>query len=508
MNRRCVVVLGMHRTGTSAMTGLLTLAGAYPGSHLLPPNISNPKGFFESVRVVELNNKLLSLLGSRWDDMNPLPTGWATSAEVRECRQEIAAFVADEFCSSVTVLKDPRLCRTLPLWLDVMKEVGITPSFILCMRNPAEVARSEKTMKGLPYVKSLMLYMDYSLSAEFNTRGFRRVVVDYQQLISNWRAVIDHISNAIDFSFPVSSQIFLDSVADFITENLNRSAIHGSDEFHQCGQLAVQTTDLFASMLELHQENLNQMRSRFETQRHFLTPWFHIIDKMAEVSIRHPLLDFSGIFMPKLKASVKWEDPATGEFLKGVQSECVYHGAGDHKLVFQLCGRIGRRLRLVCCHRPATLTIRSVRLLHGGASAWELDNGVQWFANHAVMAVDITDPAKDQHYRCLVLDGKHHLELDIEGAAIDAGGHIELEVELKIEDVGSSLPLLFAKYRMLERLCAELREGAIASSLKSGMGTGGLQEEAHRMLEELMRAETQLELLKELVHLQREPVAW
>src|SRR5512141_539121 len=143
MQRHLLVVLGMHRSGTSALTGALAKAGAVAGAHLMPPTSDNPEGYWECAPVVRLNDELLQRVGARWDSVVALPADWTSLPAVESLRSEAAAIVAAEFGDArFAVLKDPRLCRLLPFWRDVFAEAGFTLSAALMVRRPMEVAAS------------------------------------------------------------------------------------------------------------------------------------------------------------------------------------------------------------------------------------------------------------------------------------------------------------------------------------------------------------------------------
>ena len=91
--RHAILVLGMHRSGTSALAGMLSLCGASLPATLMPPADYNPKGFFESLSIFRAHQQLLAELGSSWDDQSPLPKGWLDSTLGRQQRDSMAALV-------------------------------------------------------------------------------------------------------------------------------------------------------------------------------------------------------------------------------------------------------------------------------------------------------------------------------------------------------------------------------------------------------------------------------
>src|ERR1700722_3203616 len=139
----CVLVLGMHRSGTSALTRCLNLLGMDLGSHLLGPERANAKGYWEHADAVRINDALLRSFGMYWHSVDPLPENWLQSEAAETAREEIRVLIRRDF-SGVPLwgLKDPRMCRLVPLWLEVLQEMGITAVAVLAVRSPVEGASS------------------------------------------------------------------------------------------------------------------------------------------------------------------------------------------------------------------------------------------------------------------------------------------------------------------------------------------------------------------------------
>jgi glycosyltransferase involved in cell wall biosynthesis len=198
--RRAVVVLGMHRSGTSAVTRLLTLAGATPPRELMPANPDNPQGYWESRRIARFNNRLLESAGTRWNDDAPIPETWFTAADRQADRVEAAAILTDEFGSAAElVLKDPRICRLLPFWRTVFDATEIEPFGLVVIRDPLEVARSLAARVHVPEFRpaaipatsrGLLLWLRYVLDADRLSQDLPRHVVHYANLIADWRQAL------------------------------------------------------------------------------------------------------------------------------------------------------------------------------------------------------------------------------------------------------------------------------------------------------------------------------
>jgi hypothetical protein len=86
---KCVLVLGMHRSGTSALTGILNILGADLGLNMMKAAEDNERGFFENRSIYNINEKILESLGSSWDSPFPLPENWWREKRMDACRNEI-----------------------------------------------------------------------------------------------------------------------------------------------------------------------------------------------------------------------------------------------------------------------------------------------------------------------------------------------------------------------------------------------------------------------------------
>lgn len=136
-----LAVLGMHRSGTSLVAGMLHGLGwdIGPRQELMPPKPDNPNGFVEHLPAVRINDRLLYRLGGSWADPPALPTGWAEDSSLDDLRDEastVAARLVERH--DRTLLKDPRLSLTLPFW----QTVTTVDDAVLVMRDPRKVISS------------------------------------------------------------------------------------------------------------------------------------------------------------------------------------------------------------------------------------------------------------------------------------------------------------------------------------------------------------------------------
>ncbi|MEO7066857.1 MAG: glycosyltransferase [Rhodanobacter sp.] len=212
-----VLVLGMHRSGTSATAGVLGLLGAKLGTRLMPAAPDNPKGFWENLDAVEIDDHLLRQLGRRWDDVRAMPHGWLRNKAAAAARAAITRLVGTEFAGTpLWAVKDPRLSRCAPIWLEALKGVGVRPVFLLVIRHPEEVAASLYKRSGESPVVSALLWLRHIIDAEISTRGFPRCMVAYDALLDDWRSCIDSVSVQLGVAWPRSLEVVQGEIDSFL----------------------------------------------------------------------------------------------------------------------------------------------------------------------------------------------------------------------------------------------------------------------------------------------------
>jgi hypothetical protein len=225
----CLVVLGMHRSGTSALTGTLSLLGATVPSNLMGSATSNSKGHFESAEVMAVNEEMLRVLHTAWYDFRGISLAELGNSLVQEFEAKLAKVLQDS-CreASLFVLKDPRFCRFLPLVRSAVEDCGTSMRVVFCFRNPLEVAESLKSRDGLSLSHGLSLWMRHMLDAEFDSRGIPRVFIYFSDFLRNWGEAVDQMEHHLEISFPRRR-----TVAPEIDEFLDASLRHHSSTMQE-----------------------------------------------------------------------------------------------------------------------------------------------------------------------------------------------------------------------------------------------------------------------------------
>ncbi|HEY2347292.1 MAG TPA: rhamnan synthesis F family protein [Xanthomonadaceae bacterium] len=229
----CILVLGMHRSGTSALTRVLNLLGcALPGD-LLGANPSNPAGHWESRRALEINDALLHGLGREWDDLRAMPADWLCSDAATVARGRIVEFVRAEAASApLWALKDPRLCLLAPLWIEVLDELGVDVRVVVPIRDPVEVAASLSRRDGTPPAASHLLWLRHVVAAEAASRNRRRVLAGYDGLLADPHGLADRIAHALGIAWPSATDAARAAIGEFLNPELRHAAPDAAEATH------------------------------------------------------------------------------------------------------------------------------------------------------------------------------------------------------------------------------------------------------------------------------------
>lgn len=180
-----VFVLGMHRSGTSALARIVNLLGIPMGKadDLLLADAANPRGYWESGNLSTFQEHLLGLLGGSWDEPPALPIGWEQNARLSSAvgrgRQLFRQIYGD---LRLWAWKDPRNSLTLPFWRYALDVRALA---IIIYRHPLEVSSSLSSRDDLGKGQALALWERYNRQLLENVIGLPALVVAYEDLISD-----------------------------------------------------------------------------------------------------------------------------------------------------------------------------------------------------------------------------------------------------------------------------------------------------------------------------------
>jgi len=211
-----LIILGMHRSGTSVLAGQCASLGFWLGDDLLPPVPANPKGFFEDVELMRANDRLVTLLFGGWTS----PLSWAESAaemplahprigEIVEAIRAVLERLAAR--APMWAVKDPRISRLLPLWWPLLQTMGVEARLVMALRRPDEVVASLASRDAVGTATARLMWLRHV--AEPLAYAFERdlplTIVPYETLLAAPERLAETLA-AMGFPVRPAGEAFVD----------------------------------------------------------------------------------------------------------------------------------------------------------------------------------------------------------------------------------------------------------------------------------------------------------
>lgn len=221
MIQTCILVPGMHRSGTSALTGLLQQLGVFLGDELIEAMPSNEKGHFENRALFGRNEDLLKRFGASWEDVFVEGKIGGIPDEVSELKSTLAT----EFKgTSLFAIKDPRLALLFPHYKRALTELGIEVKVVIPYRDPFEVADSLHARNGFSIEKGLVLWGLYFFMAERFSRDCPRWFLSFEGLLADPRGSVENLDERLQLN--LLARYDEARVSEFLTGNMRHYVRH------------------------------------------------------------------------------------------------------------------------------------------------------------------------------------------------------------------------------------------------------------------------------------------
>ncbi|WP_232209407.1 hypothetical protein [Sphingomonas sp. SKA58] len=234
-----MMIVAMHRSGTSALSRALNLLGGDMPPRLIGADQWNAAGYWESKPIKDLNEEMLLSGGGEWSEWLEFNPDWFKSSAVQRFRDRAIELVGSEFTDSpLFIFKDPRLSILMPFWRSIFDELGIDQVAIHPLRNPVEVARSLERRNNFLMSKGVLLWLRYTLDGERGTRGLRRIFTTFDDLLEDPAGLIERTQDDLGLIWPRNSVKARREIAQFLSADMRhhrdgarvlRSLSYGSD---------------------------------------------------------------------------------------------------------------------------------------------------------------------------------------------------------------------------------------------------------------------------------------
>ncbi|MDG1127004.1 MAG: glycosyltransferase [Hellea sp.] len=204
VNTRPIIIFGMHRSGTSALTRVLNFLGYALPQSVTGPSDGNELGHWESARISKLNDEILKRVGINWFSWGNFSVDLLQAQEKKEFIEDMAAALRLDFPKPAPfVIKDPRVCRVGELLLKALKLNEQEPHIFFPLRHPMDVAQSLLKRDGMDVGNGLLLWLRYVLDAELITRKKIRIFLNYEDIVNDPIAEMKRIMEVSEVEFPL-----------------------------------------------------------------------------------------------------------------------------------------------------------------------------------------------------------------------------------------------------------------------------------------------------------------
>lgn len=213
--KKLVIVLGMHRSGTSAVMSALSCLGVQQGDDLLPPGVDNPKGFFEDRDLNLLNIEMLEFIGKQWFSLSLIEDADVDVLIANGYFDKATKLISDKTrTAAIFGFKDPRVSKLLKFWKLVFAQLDYDINYIFCIRNPLSVAQSLQARNKIPLKKGCWLWLSYNLAIAAESQS-PLIPLDYDQLMESPAEQIDYLAKALGLGVdPVLQEEFIGGFLD------------------------------------------------------------------------------------------------------------------------------------------------------------------------------------------------------------------------------------------------------------------------------------------------------
>ncbi len=231
-DRDVIFILGVARSGTSALARVLSLCGCALPESLKQANEGNPTGFWEPLEAARFNDEFLLEHGATYSDPTLRLQGELqfTEQETQRYIGQIRTFLGGCPQGAPLLIKDLRIAALFDFWLRAARAEGFRVQVIVPVRHPMEVAASlgdRAARAGIPASLELRLamWLKYNLLSELCSRQVPRVFVAYSGLLTDWRFQVARMSEALSLGLAARDPATVD---EFLTRDLHRQRCPGA----------------------------------------------------------------------------------------------------------------------------------------------------------------------------------------------------------------------------------------------------------------------------------------
>lgn len=262
------VILGVARSGTSAIARGLKALGVDFGSQLTTSNKWNPTGFWEDHGVLnEVNGKVLAAMGSKIHDFKLIDQHVLASDVLQDIRGSAVTLLQERFAATqYWAFKDPSTSRILSFWQTIFAAQQIQEHYVVTLRNPLSSAQSYKDLTGAALEAGLLLWLVHVLPAIEGTRGKNRVVVSFDLLMQDPMLQLERMKNQLSIPLIANAAELENYVQDFLDKKLRHYEFNDADLVtHPAIAVVPLCAQAYFLLMKLASDELSQESDAFVT---------------------------------------------------------------------------------------------------------------------------------------------------------------------------------------------------------------------------------------------------
>lgn len=246
---RAVILLGMHRSGTSAIARGLATLGIYVGAKFLEAQPENPTGYWEDKGIVDINERVLTALRLRWDSTDAIDAAVFDTRRLRALRRQAVRYCERAFGrQTLWGFKDPRTMRLLPFWQPVFSALCVPDAYVVAVRHPRSVAASLFVRQQMSEETAYFLWLRYSVPFLSALLAKPMVVVDYDLVMREPCAQLERIAERLQLLSPDPAELQR-FANEFLDEGLRHTSYGPADSLGEA-PVARLTADAYRQLYD------------------------------------------------------------------------------------------------------------------------------------------------------------------------------------------------------------------------------------------------------------------
>lgn len=294
------VVLGMARSGTSAIARGLKALGVDLGEQLTPGDKAwNPKGFFEDTDIVyKINRGVLYALDYSWTSLNTLDAQCINNSALVDIKNYAVELLQKRMSTTnYWGFKDPRTAKLLPFWQDIFKTLNLNDQYVIALRNPLASAYSYQKVSGTEIEEGLLLWLMHLILAIDGTHSKKRIVVSYDFMLQDPRAQLLRIHRDLNIPMPMDEKEVEEYTNKFLDKNLHHYEYSYENlKAHAATSIVPLCLHVYTTLVKLAKDEV-----RFDSEE-FYTAWRAIKDEFDEI---YPVYCYIDTLLQKNKSLVR-----------------------------------------------------------------------------------------------------------------------------------------------------------------------------------------------------------